>query len=73
MNQDDTDKNMVEKVQLKILIPAYNDYPLKDMKHWVKKAYRQARLKVNWKKAKKIKETMPIETAAYAEDKVFGN
>jgi len=73
MNQEDRDKNRSEKVQLKIPIPALNEYPLKDMKHWVKKAYRKARIQVNWKKAKKIKETMPIETAAYAEDKVFGN
>jgi len=43
----------------KILIPALNEYPLKDMKHWAKKAYAHARRQVNWKKAKKIKETMP--------------
>jgi hypothetical protein len=57
----------------KILIPALNEYPLKDMKHWAKKAYAHARRQVNWKKAKKIKETLPIEIAAYAEDKVFAN
>ncbi|MBI4833481.1 MAG: hypothetical protein HY811_01495, partial [Planctomycetes bacterium] len=43
------------------------------MKRWAKKAYRKARIQVNWKKAQKIKEMMPIETAAYAERKVFGN
>jgi len=73
MNKDDIEKNGFEKVPLKILIPAYNDYPIKDMKRWAKKAYRKARLQVGWRKAGKIKETMPIETAAYAEDKVFGN
>ena len=73
MNKDDTEKNVVKKVPLKILIPTYNDYPLKDMKHWMKKAYHKARIQVGWRKAQKIKEVMPIETAAYAEDKVFGN
>jgi hypothetical protein len=73
MNQEDTDKNRAEKVQLKIPIPALNEYLLKDMKRWAKNAYAHARRQVDWKKAKKIKGIMPIETAAYAEDKVFGN
>jgi hypothetical protein len=84
VKQEDTDKNRAEKVPLsavpntaqpglKILIPALNEYPLKNIKHWVKQVYHQARIKVGWRKAKKIKQTMPIETAAYAEDKVFGN
>jgi len=73
MNQEDIDKNQSEKNTIKIPIPAVNEYPLKDVKHWAKKAYAHARRQVHWRKAKKIKETMPIETAAYAEDKVFGN
>jgi len=73
MNQEDREKNSAEKNTIKILIPALNEYPLKDMKHWAKKAYAHARRQVHWRKVKKIKETMPIETAAYAEDKVFGN
>jgi hypothetical protein len=58
---------------VKIPIPALNEYLLKDMKRWAKNAYAHARRQVDWKKAKKIKGIMPIETAAYAEDKVFGN
>jgi len=83
MKQEDRDKNRVEKVPhlrqdfggqaLKILIPAVNEYPLKLMKKWAKNVYHQARLKVGWRKAKKIKAMMPIETAAYAEEKTFGN
>lgn len=73
MREDDRAKNRVGKVQLKILIPLLNLYLLKDIYHWVKKVYRKARLQVNWKKAKKIKEMMPIETADYAVKKTFGN
>jgi len=73
MNQDDIDKNGQKFCTTKILIPAYNDYPLKDIHRWAKKVYHQVYIKVGWRKAKKIKGIMPIETAAYAEDKVFGN
>jgi hypothetical protein len=73
MNQDDTEKNGVWKNTIKILIPALNEYLIKDIKHWAKQVYHQARIKVHWRKAKKIKAMMPIETAAYAEEKVFGN
>jgi hypothetical protein len=73
MNKDDTDKNGVEKNTIKIPIPALNKYPLENVKHWAKSAYRRARRQVHWRKAAKIKATLPIETAAYAEDKVFGN
>jgi len=73
MNKEDTEKNPQKFCTTKIPIPAYNDYLLKDMKHWMKKIYHQVYIKVGWRKAGKIKGIMPIETAAYAEDKVFGN
>ena len=84
MNKDDKEKNESEKVYIKnrlippcgkrqIPIPAVNEYLLKDMKHWAKMAYHKARVQVSRRRAQKIKEIMPIETAAYAEDKVFGN
>jgi len=73
MKQEDRAKNWVKKVYTEILIPMLNEYLLKDMKHWAKKAYHKARIQVSRRKAKKIKEMMPFETAAYAEDKVFGN
>jgi len=73
MIQDDTEKNGVVKNTIKIRIPALNEYPIKDIKHWAKQVYHQVRIKVHWRKAQKIKEMMPIETAAYAERKVFGN
>jgi hypothetical protein len=73
MHQDNTDKNEPVKNTIKILIPAFNEYLLKDVKYWAKSAYAHARRQVHWRKAKKIKGYMPIETAAYAEDKVFGN
>jgi len=56
-----------------IPIPAVNEYPLKDIRRWAKKAYRKARIQVGWRKAQKIKEMMPIEMADYAVKKTFGN
>ena len=84
MNKGDAEKNEPEKNTIKnrligglperqIPIPALNEYPLKDVKHWAKSAYSKARRQLHWRRAKKKKVIMPIETAAYAEDKVFGN
>jgi len=82
MDDEDTAKNGVSKntiptdgglATIKIRIPALNEYPIKDIKHWAKQVYHQARIKLHWRKADKFKEMMPIETAAYAVRKVFGN
>jgi hypothetical protein len=56
---------------MKIIIPKYNEYPVEETEKWAQAYYRRARAQVDWRKAEKIKDGLPIEKADHAEKMTF--
>jgi len=63
---------MKENEAQKITIPAVNEIPFERVEKWAKEYYRKAKAQVSRQRAKKIKEELPIEMAAYCEKMTFG-
>jgi hypothetical protein len=61
-----------DKLSLTITIPAVNELPFEEAEKWAKQHYRRARAHVDWRKAEKIKEALPIDTADYAVKMTIG-
>jgi hypothetical protein len=63
---------MKENEAKKITIPAINEYPFEKVEKWAKGYYRKAETQVDSQRAKKIKDSLPIEMASYDVKMTFG-
>ena len=61
-----------KNVSIKVTIPGVNECPFDKAEKWAKEYYRKVRTQVSRRRAKAIKEQLPIETATYAEKMTFG-
>lgn len=61
-----------KNVSIKVPIPGVNEYPFEKAERWAKGYYHKARTQVSRRRAKEIKEQLPVKTADYCEKMTFG-